>query len=61
MVIKLIKEMRAHKKREEIYKGILKMKEYMDEMRASGEYSDEQMKNIERWWAAACVEYAKMF
>ncbi len=61
MIIELIKEIRTHKKREEVYKGILKMKEYIDEMKASGEYSDEQMKNIERWWAAACVEYAKTF
>lgn len=61
MFIKLINKIKAHKKREELHKGILKMKEYMDEMRASGECSDEQMKNIECWLVAACVEYAKMF
>ena len=61
MIIKLIKERKARKEREKVYKGLLKMKEYIDEMRASGKYSDETLRNADCWFASACSEYAKMF
>lgn len=61
MFIKMFKELRAQRKREKVYQGILKMKELINEMEASGEYSDEKIANLHSWLAAACVEYAKMF
>lgn len=60
MFIKLIKEIKAYRKREQIYKGLLKMRELIDEMEASGEYSDETLKNADCWFASACSQYAKM-
>ena len=59
MIIKLIQQIRAQKKMERIYKGLLKMREIIDEMEASGEYSDEMLKNADCWFASACSEYAK--
>ena len=61
MLIKMFKELRARREREKVYNGIMKMKEYLDEMRASGEYSEEKLNNISRWLGEACVQYAKMF
>ena len=60
-MIKFIKNIKRRKEREEVYNGLKKWKEIMDEMRASGNYSDEKMKSIERWWASACKDYANMF
>ena len=60
MIIKLIQQIRAQKKTEKIYKGLLKMRELIDEMKASGEYSDETLKNADCWFASACSQYAKM-
>ena len=60
--IRLIREEhKESKEREKAYKGLQQMKKLMDEMDASGKYSDETMDNIHRWWAHACVEYGKMF
>jgi len=60
-IFKIIKEIKRRRERRKLYAGIIKWKEIMDDMQASGKYSDEEMQNIARWWASACVEYAKMF
>ena len=61
MLIKRIKEIRAQKKREKVYKGITMFKQYLDEMAASCEYTDEELNNMQRWFAEACVQYSQMF
>ena len=49
------------RKREKAEKGLRKMKKLIDEMDATGKYSNETMNNIHRWLASAYVEYVKMF
>lgn len=54
-------ERKERKERKKVYKGLLEWKKLMEEMDASGVYSEEVMDKIHRNWAAACVEYGKMF
>ena len=58
MIIRMIKELRAIKKRERVYKGIEKLKQYCDEMVADGTMSREKRENL---LIVSIDEYLKMF
>ena len=58
MIIQMIKELRAIKKRERVYKGIEKLKQYCDEMVADGNMSREKRENL---LMVSIDEYLKMF
>lgn len=58
MILSIIKELRAYKKRERMYQGIQALKKNLDEMRAEGTIEDRKACDI---LMTAVKEYAAMF
>ena len=58
MIIKMIRELRAIKKREQYFKGFEQMKQYMDEMLADGQISEEKYENL---FLTAVQSYLQLF
>ncbi len=58
MILSIIKELRAYKKRERMYQGIQALRKNLDEMRAEGTIEDKKACDI---LMTAVKEYAAMF